>query len=82
MTPLAAITALIFAMIGEIKYPAICIPKYLSDENTQSAKRVEEALFSRPDCIKIGEETITEGDRTGKTFSIFTCCKPAETDKE
>ena len=74
MSVLIAASALILGVTGEIKYPAICIPKYLSEENTQSVTKVEKALSRRPDCKKIGEETITEGDRTGDTFSIFTCC--------
>ena len=66
--------ALILGATGDIKYPAICIPRYLSDENSQTAMKVELTLSRRPDCKKIGEETITEGDRAGDTFPIFTCC--------
>ena len=74
MTPLIALTSLLFAMSGEIKYPAICKDTYLSDEKVQNAAKTERALSRKPGCMKIGEETISEGDRTGETFSIYTCC--------
>ena len=74
MSTLIVATALILGATGDIKYPAICIPRYLSDENIQAVTKVEKSLSSRPDCKKIGEETIAEGDRAGDTFSIFTCC--------
>ena len=74
MTLGTVITAFLFAIGGQVKYPAICIPRYLSDEKIQNVRAVEEALSSRPGCIRIGEETIVEGDRAGDTFSIFTCC--------
>ena len=74
MNPLTALTALVFAMSGEIKYPAICKDTYLSDERVQNVAKAEKALSRKPGCMKIGEETITEGDRAGDTFSIFTCC--------
>ena len=74
MSTLIAATALILGVTGDIKYPAICIPRYLSDEKIQRVAKVEEALSRRHNCKKIGEETIPEGDRAGDTFSIFTCC--------
>ena len=74
MSTLIATTALILGVSGDIKYPAICIPRYLSDEKAQRVAKVEAALSSRSSCQKIGEETIAEGERAGETFSIFTCC--------
>jgi len=71
---LIAVTALFLGVTGEIQYPAICKLRYLSDENIQNINKAEEALYSNPGCMKIGEETITEGDRVGKTFPIYTCC--------
>ena len=36
MTSLLAITVFVFAMSGEIKYPAICKETYLSEEKVQN----------------------------------------------
>ena len=47
---------------------------YASDENIQNTKKANEALYRKPGCMKIGDETITEGDRVGETFPIYTCC--------
>jgi len=74
MSTFIAATALIMGVSGDIKYPAICTDTYLSDERVQNVVKVERALSRKPGCIKIGEETIGEGDRAGETFSIFTCC--------
>ena len=74
MALVTLITTFVFAIGGEVKYPAICIPRYLSDEKIQSVRSVEEVLSSKHGCMRIGEETIVEGDRAGDTFSIFTCC--------
>ena len=74
MSTLVAATTLILGVSGDIKYPAICIPRYLSDEKIERVAKVESTLSRRPSCRKIGEETIVEGERAGKTFSIFTCC--------
>ena len=74
MLTLIAATTLFLGVSGDIKYPAICKETYLSDERVQNAAKAEKALSRKPGCIKIGEETITEGDRAGDTFSIFTCC--------
>ena len=74
MSTLIAATALILGVAGDIKYPAICKETYLSDERVQNVAKAEKALSRKPGCMKIGEETITEGDRAGDTFSIFTCC--------
>ena len=74
MSTLIAATALILGVTGDIKYPAICKETYLSDERVQNVAKAEKALSRKPGCMKIGEETITEGDRAGDTFSIFTCC--------
>ena len=74
MSTLIAATALILGVSGEIKYPAICKDTYLSDEKIQNTAKIERALFRKPGCMKIGEEIISEGDRAGDTFSIFTCC--------
>ena len=82
MTPLTALTALVFAMSGEIKYPAICKDTYLSNEKAQNIKEVVKALSRKPGCIQIGNETITEGDRAGEVFPIYTCCTPIEADKK
>ena len=71
---LIAVTALVLGATGEIKYPAICNLRYLSTENIQNISEAEAALSRKPDCMKIGEETITEGDRIGETFPIYTCC--------
>ena len=74
MPTLIAATALILGVSGDIKYPAICKDTYLSDEQAQNVVKVERILSSKPGCMKIGEEIISEGDRAGETFSIFTCC--------
>ena len=74
MSTLIAATALILGVSGNIKYPAICKETYLSDEQVQNVAKAEKALSRKPGCMKIGEETITEGDRAGEIFSIFTCC--------
>ena len=74
MSALIASTALILGVSGDIKYPAICKETYLSDERIQNVVKAERALSRKPGCMKIGEETISEGDRAGETFSIFTCC--------
>ena len=74
MPTLIAATALILVASGDIKYPAICKDTYLSDEKIQNVAKTERALSRKPGCMKIGEEIISEGDRAGETFSIFTCC--------
>ena len=74
MSTLIAATALILGFTGDIKYPAICKDTYLSDERFQNIAKAEKALLRKPGCMRIGEEVITEGDRAGDTFSIFTCC--------
>ena len=74
MSILLASTALILGVSGDIKYPAICKDTYLSDEQVQNVVKTERALSRKPGCMKIGEEVISEGDRAGETFSIFTCC--------
>ncbi len=74
MSILLASTALILGVSGDIKYPAICKDTYLSDEPVQNVVKTERALSRKPGCMKIGEEVISEGDRAGETFSIFTCC--------
>ena len=74
MSTLIAATALILGVSGDIKYPAICKDTYLSDERVQNVVKAERALSRKRGCMKIGEEIISEGDRAGETFSIFTCC--------
>ena len=74
MSALIASTALILGVSGDIKYPAICKETYLSDERIQNVAKAERALLRKPGCMKIGEEIISEGDRAGNIFSIFTCC--------
>ena len=74
MSTLIAATALILGVSGDIKYPAICKDTYLSDERVQNVVKTERALSRKPGCMKIGEEIISDGDRAGETFSIFTCC--------
>ena len=74
MSTLITATALVLGVAGDIKYPAICKDTYLSDERVQNVANAEKALLRKPGCMKIGEEVITEGDRAGDTFSIFTCC--------
>ena len=74
MSILITATALILGVSGDIKYPAICKDTYLSDEKVQNVAKTERALSRKPGCMKIGEEIISEGDRAGETFSIFTCC--------
>ena len=74
MSALIAATALILGVSGDIKYPAICKDTYLSDERVQDVVKAERDLSRKPRCMKIGEEIISEGDRAGETFSIFTCC--------
>ena len=81
MTALTALTALIFAMSGEIKYPAICKDTYLSEEKAQNIKNVVKSLSRKPGCMQIGNETITEGDRIGKVFPIYTCCTSIEAER-
>jgi hypothetical protein len=73
MPTLIAATALILGATGDIKYPAICIPRQLSHENNQTQINTEKDLSRRPD-FKRGEETIAEVDRAGNTFRFFTCC--------
>ena len=74
MSSLLAATAFLLGVAGDIKYPAICKDTYLSDERVQNVVKAERALSRKPGCMKIGEEIISEGDRAGETFSIFTCC--------
>ena len=74
MSTLIAAIALILGVSGDIKYPAICKATYLSDERVQNVVKTERALSRKPGCMKIGQEIISEGDRAGETFSIFTCC--------
>ena len=74
MSILITATALILGVSGDIKYPAICKDTYLSDERVHNVVKAERALSRKPGCMKIGEEIISEGDRAGETFSIFTCC--------
>ena len=74
MSILITATALILGVSGDIKYPAICKETYLSDERVQNVVKAERTLSLKPGCMKIGEEIISEGDRAGETFSIFTCC--------
>ena len=74
MSSLLAVTAFILGVAGDIKYPAICKETYLSEERVQNVVKTERALSRKPGCMKIGEEIISEGDRAGETFSIFTCC--------
>ena len=74
MSTLIAATALILGVSGDIKYPAICKDTYLSDEQVQNVVKTERALSRKPGCMEIGEEVISEGDRAGETFAIFTCC--------
>ena len=74
MSTLIAAAALILGVAGDIKYPAICRDTYLSDERVQNVAKAEKALLRKPGCMRIGEEIITEGDRAGNVFSIFTCC--------
>ena len=82
MTPLTALTALVFAMSGEIKYPAICKDTYLSEEKAQNIKNVVKTLSRKPGCMQIGNETITEGDRAGEVFPIYTCCTSIEAERK
>ena len=74
MSTLIAAATLILGVSGDIKYPAICKETYLSDVRAQNVVKTERALSRKPGCMKIGEEIISEGDRAGETFSIFTCC--------
>ena len=74
MSTLLATTALILGVVDDIKYPAICKDTYLSDERVQNVAKAEKALLRKPGCMRIGEEVVTEGDRAGNAFSIFTCC--------
>ena len=82
MTPLIAITALIFATSGEIKYPAICKETYLSDVKAQNIKSIVKTLSRKPGCMQIGNEKITEGDRAGEIFPIYTCCTSIEAESK
>ena len=74
MPALITVAAIIFGMSGDIKYPAICKDSYLSDEKVQDVVKAEKALSRKPGCMKIGEETITKGDKAGKIYPIYTCC--------
>ena len=76
MSTLIASAALILGVTGDIKYPAICKDTYLSDLRIQNVAKAEKALLRKPGCMRIGKEVVTEGDRAGDTFSIFTCCTP------
>ena len=82
MPTLIAVAAIILGMSGDIKYPAICKDSYLSDVKVQDVVKAEKALTSKPGCMKIGEETITKGDRAGEIFPIYTCCTSVETEKK
>ena len=82
MTPLTALTAIVFAMSVEIKYPAICKDTYLSDEKIQNINKAVKSLTRNPGCMKIGNETITEGDRAGEVFPIYTCCTSIEAERK
>ena len=81
MQELIAVAAIILGMSGDIKYPAICKDRYLSDEKVQDVVKAEKALSRKPGCMKIGEETITKGDRAGEIFPIYTCCTSVEAEK-
>ena len=81
MTSLFAITAFVFAMSGEIKYPAICKETYLSEEKAQNINNIIKTLSRKPGCMQIGNETITEGDRAGEVFPIYTCCTSVEAER-
>ena len=70
MTPLFIVLAFFLGLGGEIKYPAICKDWYLSNEEVQSVETVTNTLSKRPDCMQIGEETITEGTGLDK-YSLF-----------
>lgn len=74
MQDLIAVAAIILGMSGDIKYPAICKDSYLSDEKIQHVVKAEKALSRKTGCMKIGEETITNGDKAGEIFPIYTCC--------
>ena len=74
MQDLIAVAAIIVGMSGDIKYPAICKDSYLSDEKIQDVVKAEKALSRKTGCMKIGEETITNGDKAGEIFPIYTCC--------
>ena len=76
MSTLITFTALILGVTGDIKYPAICKETYLSDKRVENVEKAEKALIRKPGCMRIGNEVITEGDRAGETYSIFTCCTP------
>ncbi len=76
MSIILAATSFILGFAGDIKYPAICKDTYLSDLQVQNVAKAEKALLRKPGCMRIGNEVITEGDRAGETFSIFTCCTP------
>ena len=82
MTSLVTITALILGMTSQIKYPAICKESYLSDEKVENVNKVANSLARKPGCMQIGEETITEGDRAGQVFPIYTCCTSVEAEKK
>ena len=74
MQDLIAVAAIILGMSGDIKYPAICKDSYLSDEKIHDVAKAEKALSRKTGCMKIGEETITNGDKAGEIFPIYTCC--------
>jgi hypothetical protein len=82
MLTLISVAAIILGMSGDIKYPAICKDRYLSDEKFIDVVRAEKALSRKPGCVKIGEETITKGDRAGEIFPIYTCCTSVEAEKK
>ena len=76
MSTLISPAALIPGVTGDTKYPAIRKDTYLSDLRVQNVAKAEKAILRKPGCTRIGKEVITEGDRAGDTFSIFTCCTP------
>ena len=82
MTLFTTLTALVFAMSGEINYPAICKDTYLSEEKVENIKNVVKALSRKPGCMQIGNETITEGDKAGQVFPIYTCCISVEAERK
>ena len=75
---LITVTAFILGMSHPIQYPAICKESYLSNEEPQNVDKVIKTLSSKPGCMQIGEEVITEGESAGKIFPIYTCCTSVE----
>ena len=82
MAAFIAVITFLAGMTGQIKYPAICKETYLSEKKAQDVDKAIKTLSSKPGCMQIGEEIITEGERVGEIFPIYTCCTSIEVERQ